>query len=197
MHLKIEGLNKIASIKAVLNNGLTDSLNVAFPGIIPVIRPQVKNQIIPDPHWISGFVEAEGCFHIGFKNSSNEAGGLVKLRFLVTQHTRDAEVLKNLVNYFGCGKYTIRSGRPLYGDYLVTKFNDIKCIIIPFFMKYQLQGAKSKDFLALKEAVQLMENNNASLTKESLEKIKQMVSIKNSRIGIQSPQATLLSLKWT
>jgi hypothetical protein len=58
-------------------------------------------------------------------------------------------------------------------------------------MKYQLQGAKSKDFLALKEAVQLMENNNASLTKESLEKIKQMVSIKNSRIGIQSPQATL------
>lgn len=72
VHLKIEGLNKIASIKAVLNNGLTDSLNVAFPGIIPVIRPQVKNQIIPDPHWISGFVEAEGCFHIGFKNSMNE-----------------------------------------------------------------------------------------------------------------------------
>jgi hypothetical protein len=50
VHLKIEGLNKIASIKAVLNNGLTDSLNVAFPDIIPVIRPQVKNQLIPDPH---------------------------------------------------------------------------------------------------------------------------------------------------
>jgi hypothetical protein len=49
-HLTIEGLNKILSIKAVLNNGLTDSLNVAFPDIIPVIRPQVKNQIIPDPH---------------------------------------------------------------------------------------------------------------------------------------------------
>ncbi|RPB17891.1 hypothetical protein L211DRAFT_767906, partial [Terfezia boudieri ATCC MYA-4762] len=98
------------------------------------------------------------------------------------QHTRDAEVLKNLVNYFGCGKYSVRSGGPLYGDYLVTKFNDIKCVIIPFLMKYQLQGAKSRrgDFLALKEAVQLMENNNASLTKESFEKIKQMVSRKNS-----------------
>jgi hypothetical protein len=203
-HLTIEGLNKILSIKAVLNNGLTDSLNVAFPDIIPVIRPQVKNQIIPDPHWISGFVEAEGCFHIGFKNSSNEAGGLVKFRFLVTQHTRDAEVLKNLVNYLGCGKYSIRSGGPLYGDYLVTKFtlapqrggccrHDIKCviiIIIPFFMKYQLQGAKSKEFLALK-VVQLMENNNASLTKESFEKIKQMISRKNSRIAIQSPQGIL------
>jgi hypothetical protein len=49
-HLTIEGLNKILSIKAVLNNGLTDSLNVAFPDIIPVIRPQVNNPKIPDPH---------------------------------------------------------------------------------------------------------------------------------------------------
>jgi hypothetical protein len=71
-------------------------------------------------------------------------------------------------------------------------------------MKYQPQGAKSKDFLVraacgserhaqravLKEVVQLMENNNASLTKESFEKIKQMVSRKNSRIAIQSPQDT-------
>jgi hypothetical protein len=58
-------------------------------------------------------------------------------------------------------------------------------------MKYQLQGAKSKEFLALKEVVQLMENNNASLTKESFEKIKQMISRKNSRIAIQSPQGIL------
>ena len=75
-------------------------------------------------------------------------------------------------------------------------------------MKYQLQGAKSKDFVVLKDVVQLapQENNNASLTKESFEKIKQMVSgplatsgipegegtptINKSRIAIQSPQNT-------
>ena len=48
-HLTIEGLNKILSIKAVLNNGLKDSLKVAFPKIIPILRPLVQNQIIPDP----------------------------------------------------------------------------------------------------------------------------------------------------
>jgi len=58
-------------------------------------------------------------------------------------------------------------------------------------VKYQLQGAKSKDFLVLKEVVQLMENNNASLTKESFEKIKQMVSRKKSSVATQSPQGIL------
>jgi hypothetical protein len=64
-HLTIEGLNKILSIKAlaglpregvappgqaVFNNGLSDSLKVAFPGIVPVIRPQVSKPQIQDPH---------------------------------------------------------------------------------------------------------------------------------------------------
>ena len=109
----------------------------------------------------------------------NEAGGLVKLRFLVRQHTRDAEVLKIfasavagwwcvlrlLVAGAGCVLRLLVAGcapaligvlgvestlldlEALYmGDYLVTTFNDIKCIIIPFFMMYQLPLAKSKDF---------------------------------------------------
>jgi hypothetical protein len=45
-HLTNEGLKKIVSIKAVLNNGLSNELKIAFP----VIRPQINNQIILDPH---------------------------------------------------------------------------------------------------------------------------------------------------
>jgi len=40
-HLTKEGLQKIISIKAVLNNGLSDSLKAAFPDLIPVPRPPV------------------------------------------------------------------------------------------------------------------------------------------------------------
>jgi hypothetical protein len=49
-HLTQEGLQKIVSIKAVLNNGLPKELKIAFPDTVPVIRPQISNQIIPDPY---------------------------------------------------------------------------------------------------------------------------------------------------
>ncbi len=48
-HLTPEGLQKILSIKAVLNNGLPNELKIAFPYSVSVIRPQIKNKIIPDP----------------------------------------------------------------------------------------------------------------------------------------------------
>jgi hypothetical protein len=185
-HLTKEGLKKILSIKAVLNNGLSDQLKAYFPNIVPVLRPLVKDQTIPDSHWVSGFVDGEGCFHIGFKTSSNKIGGLVKIRFLVSQHIRDAEILKNLGNYLGCGKFYKKSSESSYGEFVVTKFNDIKYIIVPFFMKYPLQGEKNQDFLCFKKTVELMENNNSSLTKESFEYIKQMVSRKKSKVAIQS-----------
>jgi hypothetical protein len=48
-HLTMEGLQKIASIKASLNNGLTDELKAAFPVLNPVARPLVEiPEILPE-----------------------------------------------------------------------------------------------------------------------------------------------------
>jgi hypothetical protein len=41
-HLTTEGLHKILSIRASINQGLTEKLKTAFPGIVPVSRPEVK-----------------------------------------------------------------------------------------------------------------------------------------------------------
>jgi hypothetical protein len=49
-HLTPSGLKKILSIKAVLNNGLSEDLSAAFPNIVPYIRPQYPELIIPDPN---------------------------------------------------------------------------------------------------------------------------------------------------
>jgi hypothetical protein len=49
-HLTVEGLQKIVSIKAVLNKGLSEDLKAAFPDIVPSRRPQASNIIIPDPN---------------------------------------------------------------------------------------------------------------------------------------------------
>lgn len=194
-HLTMEGLQKIVSIKAVLNKGLPENLKAAFSNVVPTIRPKVYNKLIPNPYWISGFVSGEGCFFFIIKNSSK--GGSVGFRFLVTQHIRDAELLKNLVNYLGCGKYYIRPLRPLYGDYLVTKLNDIKDKIIPFFDKYPIQGVKFFDFSDLKKVMLLREKNN-SLTKEGLDKIKQIQSGMNKgRIRESSESSLPHSLDFT
>jgi hypothetical protein len=49
-HLTMEGLKKLISIKASMNKGLTDALKEAFPDIILVARPLIRNQTIPDPN---------------------------------------------------------------------------------------------------------------------------------------------------
>lgn len=53
-HLTREGIKKIISIRASMNLGLTDSLKIAFPNIIPVLRPTIKSKI-PNPYWVTGF----------------------------------------------------------------------------------------------------------------------------------------------
>jgi hypothetical protein len=49
-HLNIEGFEKILSIKASLNLGLSDEFKIAFPKINPIVRPLVELPKIIDPY---------------------------------------------------------------------------------------------------------------------------------------------------
>ena len=63
---------KIVAIKASMNQGLSQKLKLAFPDVVPVVRPLVENPRIPDPNWLAGFTSAEGCFRINiFKATTN------------------------------------------------------------------------------------------------------------------------------
>lgn len=57
-HIALEGLKKIVARKANQNWGISEKLKVAFPDVIAVARPIVKDQIIKDPHWLAGFTSA-------------------------------------------------------------------------------------------------------------------------------------------
>ena len=120
---------------------------------------------IQDPNWISGFVDAEGCFLVRLSSTLTYAS----LVFQVAQHIRDAKLLKELINYFNCGHYRLSS--KMAGVYIVTKFVDINTIILPFFNKYPLQGVKSKDFADFCKAVDIV-SNKAHLSKEGLDQIR-------------------------
>ena len=168
-HLTKQGFQEILSLKASFNNGLSEELKIVFPNIIPSLRPQTITPKLEtkDPHWVSGFVDGDGCFYISLTNNLTGVG----LVFKITQHTRDKDLLKEFVNYFNCGRYSLSS--PDAGDFIVTKFEDIYTKIIPFFNKYSLQGSKSLDFSDFNSAAELIKNK-AHITSEGFESIKQI-----------------------
>ncbi len=99
-------------------------------------------------------------------------GYSVELRFQVTQHSRDAELMKTLVVYLGCGNYSSKSKQDI-GDFIVGRLGDNLEKIIPFFDKHLLQGTKAQDFADFKRVGELIKNK-AHLTAEGLEQIKKI-----------------------
>ena len=182
-HLTYEGLRKIVLIKAKINLGLSEKLKKIFPSrgaIIPVPRPLVERAKTFDPNWVAGFVSGEGCFLIRIlKSSTNITGSQVVLVCKITQHSRDEELMKSLVSYFGWGRYESAHNKNI-GNFIVTKFTDITDKVIPFFDKYQIIGVKALDFIDWCEAAELIKNK-AHKTPEGLEEIWKIKMRMNSR----------------
>ena len=63
-HLTETGLEKILALKYNLNKGLPVDLKVAFPNIVPIVRPEYIFNGIPNPFWISGFVSGDSTFSV-------------------------------------------------------------------------------------------------------------------------------------
>jgi hypothetical protein len=170
-HLTHEGLHKIVALRASLNLGLSEQLQTAFPDVVSIVRPIVKDQKIQDAKWLAGFVAAEGCFMVSIsKSQSSTAGFQVYLVFVITQHVRDEELMCSLIDYLGCGN--LRRKRDVF-EYQVSKFSDLIEKIIPFFKKYPILGEKSKDFADFCVVADLMKTK-VHLTKEGVEKIRQI-----------------------
>ena len=137
-HLTPEGLKTILNIRASLNRGLSDKLKSAFLDVVPVQRPLVAYQKIFDPNWLSGFISAEGCFLVIIKKCKTTSLGFqVFLRFQLTQHSRDEQLLKSLIEYLGCGRVISSSG---WVDFRVEKLFDLTDKVIPFLVKYPIVG---------------------------------------------------------
>lgn len=139
-------LREVVSIKASINKGLSYNLKSSFANIVPSKRLYKYSPLETslNPYWVLGFTEAEGNFYKGIYKK-NVHKGYVRLVFTITQHIRDKELLKSLVNFFNCGNFSTRKGN-LAGDFKVTSFPDIRDSIIPFFNEHTLTGYKSKSF---------------------------------------------------
>jgi hypothetical protein len=107
--------------------------------------------------WIVGFVDGEGCFHIGMnKNQEMKLGVQVLPEFTVVQHEVDEQVLYGLKAYFGCGVvrknhgtrfcYRVR-GQPTYFRKFFLSLKNINSkhgnvLILQNFEGYSYDGKK-------------------------------------------------------
>ena len=182
-HLTIEGLKQIINIKASMNRGISQIIKLNWQpqhNIVPVNRPFINTDNIPDPHWVTGFVNGEGTFDIKIYKSKTMLKTAVQLRFRIPQHDRDIKLIEVLRNYFGSGVIEKHTQFPAV-TLVIVKFSDIIEKVIPFFESYPLIGIKQKDFLDWCKIAILMKDK-LHLTPEGLNVIRNIKNgMNNSR----------------
>lgn len=130
-----------------------------------------------DAQWITGFVDGEGCFHVGINPHEEMTTGYQVLpEFTVVQHKRDVQVLYALKDYFGCG--VVRTN---HGDRMAYRVRGIKHLlehIIPFFIKHPLKSKKNVDFKKFRKILLKIETGD-HLTQEGIEEIRRIAQQMN------------------
>ena len=84
------------------------------------------------------------CFSVFIKKSQSiKIESQITLRFQLTQHERDEQLMSSLIEYFNCGN--VYRNKNTF-EFRVIKFDDIIDKILPLFKKYPVLGVKFKDF---------------------------------------------------
>lgn len=179
-HLTLEGLNKIISIKASLNHGLSKELKVAFHNVKPVLRPLAMDQVIPHPNWMAGFVSGDGSFYLTIRKSLElKVGYRAEVGFQITQHSRDQIFMESFIPYFNCGKIK-KDTRHSVLYFTVSNFTHLIERILPFFQEHKILGVKSLDYGDWCKAVEIIKMK-AHLTTGGINELRKLQDGMNSK----------------
>lgn len=118
---------------------------------------QKKNNLKPlDPNYVTGFVDAEGCFHISLrKKSVRKVGYAVDLSFSIGLDTKDKELLILIKAFFQ--DIGILSVHENVVRWRVRSIEDLK-ILLNHFDSYPLITKKKIDYYLFKQAFQIIIN---------------------------------------
>lgn len=106
--------------------------------------------LVLDPMWLTGFCEAESCFHVSFtKRLYRKIKVEVQPSFSITQRSPSKLLLLEIENYFHCGavRYAKKDG---CFRYEVRSLSDLCEKILPHFDQYPFRGPKKGDFRVFK-----------------------------------------------
>lgn len=102
---------------------------------------------------MTGFITGDGSFSASSRNNKRNA---FRVRFFLTQHSRDLELLKVIQNYFsGVGSIS-KNGSGF--NYEIGSYKDCYTHILPFLLKYPIPytAIKSYNFEIWKEILEIM-----------------------------------------
>ena len=130
-----------------------------------------------DAGWIAGFVDGEGCFHVGIaRHDDMKTGYQVLPEFTIVQHERDAQLLYAIKRHFGCGVV-----RRNHGDRLAFRVRDRRHLaerIVPFFVQHRLLSKRRADFEKFRRVLELMESGR-HLTEDGVDEIRRIAGQMN------------------
>jgi hypothetical protein len=112
--------------------------------------------------WVVGFVDGEGCFSCPiFQNKPMTMGWQVQPQFVVVQSASSKEVLEDLAQFFGCGKVYVNRRYDNHREdlfrYCVSRFGDLRDVIVPYFKHNPLRTSKKYNFEKFAKVIRLME----------------------------------------
>lgn len=134
----------------------------------------MSNDSALSPYFITGFVDAEGCFQMKMTKTKWKSGWKFELVFTIGLHRRDYLILERIQKYFGGIGNIGYSGDMV--QYSVGRKADL-LIILKHFNTYPLISQKWSDFELFKRAYHFI--HGGSFTKSSQD-IAKLVSIKAS-----------------
>ena len=177
-HLTEEGLQRMMSIRAVMNK---KTLVVSYTG--PLIKIDVPimpilNKTDITPEWFVGFTDAEGCFFLNIRENRTKTGYWVTAVFSLVQHSRDLLLFKLILEYLGYGNLIIESKKEVV-RIRIENFKLISEHVIPFFTNYPLQSSKLLNYIDFCKACDLIKEK-AHLTEKGIIKIKAIKSGMNT-----------------
>lgn len=182
-HLTKSGFNRVLSLKSLFPKGLSPKLLEVYSkeNIIPITKPVFEPSSMKlDHNWIAGFVQADGTFGLNYtKQPRMKLEYTCQPQFRVTQHERDLIVLKRIIDSMGCGIIVKPSGDRDRYSISVANVPDLVDIVIPFFEKNSLYGAKGKDFLDFARGVRIIKDQG-HLTTEGLKALKDLAYSMNT-----------------
>lgn len=113
-------------------------------------------------HWLSGFVDGEGCFFLSCMRKRQRERRTPCAVFKLSLRSDDAEVLSLIRSFWGVGNI-LATGNARSKTrakpatiYTVGCAADQERILVPHFDRYPLRAKKRNDFLIWKDAVQLI-----------------------------------------
>ena len=150
--------------------------------------------------WVTGFVDGEGCFSIGFIRQSDrvhrkgyKTGYQVFHEFAVTQGAKSLPALEQLREFFEIGNIFANRRFDNHKEhlyrYVVRNRSDLLRTIIPFFRKNRLRTYKAVDFEKFAQCVEWIEAKR-HLTHQGLIDIAEITQTMNR----QKPRHELIGI---